>query len=347
MQTFSIGRTVRLVLALWALATTAASSVWAAPNVHHDRRELEMVLADLIAWLPGEWNSFPQVYYERTVTMPPEGEHENWHRTFARIDASQIGDVVFYGQINVDGRNGTILGGSQVLYKAWIDEARGVVVINGQSPADPERFENLQDKPDLWSKVKMRDATAVRCDFIWRRDGDHIVGVLDGRVPERQKYGPGTCTYISERADAEFFADAEWVLTPEHLWLYDINTMGGRIFQGRDDKTHIRLSRARPYTCRIHDEDATRVRDGHDRGFAMPVKAGGGQKLEALLLRADYPAQGPGLTDRMRLMLSEPTSKQIVAMTDATPLAKTVALKANGVDVRCTLQKKFGPLLSR
>jgi len=333
--------TCRLAVSL-ALGFSAAAE--AAPNVQHDRRELEMVMADLIAWFPGAWDSFPQIYYERTVTMPEGGEHEHWHRTFGLIDAPQVGDVVFYGQVNVGGRDGPILGGSQVLYKATIDETRGVVLIRGQGPADPEQFENLHERPDLWRKVRMRDPDGIRCDFVWRRDGAHIVGVLDGRVPERQKYGPGTCTYISPRTDAEFYADAEWVLTPELLWLYDLNTMDGQIFQGREDRTHIRLYRARPYTCTIKDADGKRVVNGHDRGYAMTVRSKDGKALDALLLRADFPTEARGLSDNLRLMLNEPGRVQPIALEDGAALAKRISLTAAGVEIRCAAMAKFAPL---
>ena len=80
--------------------------VAAGPTYDPDRAELEKIMEDLIAWLPGSWDSYPQVYRERTGVIPEEGEHEHWHRVFARIDAPQVGDVVFYGQIHAEGRDG-------------------------------------------------------------------------------------------------------------------------------------------------------------------------------------------------------------------------------------------------
>ncbi len=220
----------------------------AAPNYDFDRAQLEAIMADLKTWLPGAWDSYPQIWYERNVTLPEEGEHEHWHRTFALIDAPQVGEVVFYGEILMGGRDGPVLPRSEIVYKAWIDEQRGVVVINGQPPADAARFRNLQDHPELWSEVRMRDESAINCDFIWRRDGQQLMAVLDGKTEDRRKYGPGTCNYISS-SGAEFFADAEWVLTPEELWVYDTNKIRGVQFIGRKDLTHTRLYRARPYRC--------------------------------------------------------------------------------------------------
>ena len=84
-----------------ALVVIARPAV-AAPAYDQGRLELEAALAQMIEQLPGSWDSFPQIYQERTQRMPPEGEHEYWHRTFAYIKAPQVGEHVFYGQINVN-----------------------------------------------------------------------------------------------------------------------------------------------------------------------------------------------------------------------------------------------------
>jgi hypothetical protein len=273
--------------------------------------------------------------------VPAEGEHDHWHRSFALIKAPQIGEVVFYGQINIADRDGPVVPGSQALYKAWIDEARGVVVINGQGPAEPEKFVDLHRKPELWGQVRMRDANSLRCDFIWRRDADQIFGVLDGKNTATRKYGPGTCSYMSERTGKEFYADAEWVLTPETLWLYDINTMGGRVFIGREDRTHIKLYRARDYLCKVRHRDGSATLEGHDRGFTHDLIAKDGSKIELRLLRALYPAADQyGLDDRLRLSLRVPDDYNGVPVVtaDAAPLANkiSVADQTRGLSASCT-----------
>jgi len=317
----------------------------AGPGYEQDRKQLESVMADLIAWFPGVWDSYPQVHYERTVAMPKAGEHEHWHRTFALIDAPQVGEVVFYGQINVDGRDGPIIAGSQVLYKAVIDEKLGAVNIFGQGPLDPEKFENLHERPELWSKVQMREPGALNCDFIWRRDGNQLFGVLQGNTPEKQKYGPGTCAFISKRTDEEFRADAEWVLTPDQLWLYDNNWMADMLFLGREDRTHIKLYRAAPYECKIKDTAGSREVKAHDRGTKTKVTAKDGKSAELMLLRAEYPA-ATGVQDRLRLTLSSGPDKaaKIIASADEAALAPKITLRAEGIEASCTSAKTFAPL---
>jgi hypothetical protein len=327
-----------------ALALLASSGpAVAGPNYEPTRAELEQVLEDLARWLPGSWDSFPQVYYERTVQAPRQGEHEHWHRVFARIEAPQIGTHVFYGQINVGGRGGEMLPRSQIIYDAKIDAARGVVSITGQGPADPEKYENLQDKPELWKQVRQRDPGAVRCDFVWRRSGTQIVGTLEGKQEAMRKYGPGSCTYMTGGSkDIEFYADAEWVLGPDDLWLYDINRMAGHTFVGRDDRTHLRLSRAHPFSCRVRDAKGERRLDGHDRGFLAGVTGTGSRPLEMMLLRAELPAtSGPGLAERLRLSLHEPRQAKPATVVEAAATADQIELRSGGVEATCARSGAF------
>jgi len=308
-----------LCAALLAMVTVRVS---AGPAHDPSRQELESVLADLIAWLPGGWDSYPQVHFERRYRMPAEGEHEHWHHIFERIDAPQIGEVVFYGQINPGGRDAPMMHRSQILYKVWIDEQRGVVVINGQGPADPDKYVDLHERPELWSEVRMRDPAKINCDFIWRRDGEQIVGVLDGKTAAGRTQGPGTCTYMVNRTDVQFLADAEWVLSPDTLWDYDINLMAGQQFVGRKDRTHIRMYRSRGYDCRIEDRAGTRDWKAYDRGATSKVRASDGSELQLMLLRAPMPAaDGTGLHDRLRLMIQKPGEDQPIIETEAAPKA--------------------------
>lgn len=333
-------RAFAIILSVMALACTPAV---AGPAYDFDRKELESILDDLAAWWPGEWSSEPQNYYERTVRMPAEGEHEPWYRTFARIDAPQIGTHVFYGQINIGGRDGPLYTRSQVIYKATIDESRGVVLVRGQVLADADKFVNLQDRPELWKQVTMREEV-INCDFIWRRDGEQIVGVLDGRDEPRRAGGPGTCTFMSTTGK-KFFADAEWTLTPDTLWLYDINDMDGQRFIGRKDRTHNRLYRARPYRCSVADAGGTRVVASYDRGGSGEVKGSDGRALQWTLLRAHYPAaDGFGLDDELRLTLQEPEGAQVLETAKAAPKADRISLAARGIQVNCAREAKFGPL---
>ncbi len=320
-------------------------SAWAGPQYQPTRHELESVMADLIAWLPGAWDSYPQVHYERRYVTPVEGEHPHWHHVFERIDAPQIGEVVFYGQINPNGRDQPLMHRSQILYKVWIDEARGAVVVNGQGPENPDRFVNLHERPELWGEVKMRDEQAIQCDFLWRRDGEQIVGLLEGKTPERRKNGLGTCTYTVKGTDVEFFADAEWVLGPDIFWDYDINTMGGHQFVGRKDRTHIKQYRARGYQCRVEDLSGVRDWHAHDRGANIAVQSADKKSYRLMLLRAPLPDKtGAGMHDALRLALLPLDSEQPIFEASAEPIAPSAEMNHAGVKVRCELAQRLPPM---
>ena len=321
-----------------------SAPVVAAPAYDQGVDDLQWVLSRMIEWLPGEWSAFPHVHHNRTVRMPESGEHDNWHRSVSHIDAPQIGgDAVFYAQVHIGDRNGPVIPRSQHLYKVTIDPARGAVVIAGQGPQTPERFINLGERPELWSEVQMRDESAIRCDFLWRRSGEQIVGVLEGKTPERRKYGPGTCAYTSETTQLEFVADAQWVLGPETWWYYDLNMMGGELFLGREDRTHTRYRRARPYRCAVEDGRGLRELDGHDGGFKFDVTSRGDDDtaLTLMLMRSEFPHDTEGRMDELRLVLMERYPSPVLVQTQEAPLAENIALDTPAVAVTCSLQNHF------
>lgn len=328
-KTYAAGAWTFLVMSLLPNAFTAA------PAYDFDRRQLESALTDLKNWLPGEWNSFPQVWYERNVTLPAEGEHEHWHRSFALIDAPQVGHTVFYGQVNLGGPDGPILARSQVLYKATIDDDAGVISINGQPIAEPEKFADLHQRPELWGKARMPNEAAINCSFIWRPHAQQLVGVLDAKDPKGRAHGPGTCSYIA-RNGQEFIADAEWVLSPEELWLYDSNSIGGVQFVGRKDRTHLKLYRTARYTCDVATPADEKKLVAHDRGFTADVPLENGKTLTAMLLRAWYPSTGAGLTDELRLTLTD-TDGNAIANAVAPPLAAQINVTADEATINCAL----------
>jgi len=315
-----------------ALLLLLGSTGHAGPRYDFDRPQLDSVLSDLRAWLPGEWNSYPQVWYDRHVRMPAEGEHDHWHRTFALIETPHIGDTVFYGQINLGGPAGPILARSQVLYQTFVDEKAGVVTILGQPIADPERFADLHRRPELWPEARLPNRAGPRCRFDWRRDGRQLVGVLDNRTRPTDRPGDGTCTYVAANGQ-DFLADAEWVLAPDELWLYDINVMGDVQFVGRRDRTHLRLYRAADYGCEISTAERSRAVDAHDRGFLISLASDNKSPPAVMLLRAWYPDQQIGLNDELRLWVMRDGQPADVLATGS-PGADITARFA-GTDIAC------------
>ena len=159
-----------LAIALLALAAPAAAT--------NSKPELAKVLEDLMAWLPGEYTSIPQVYLERALGAPPDGEHEIFYRVFAEIDAPHLGEHVIYTQIRLDGDDSTVFPGQQVVFLISIDEDKQAISISGRRIKDGEKYIDAHLHPELWPSIEPDPNFGGNCTFNWRRHGHQLRGLL-------------------------------------------------------------------------------------------------------------------------------------------------------------------------
>jgi len=245
-------------LLLWSPPTAATNS----------KAELEGVMADLLQWLPGDYSTQSQLDMERRLGASPDGEHEAWFRVFAPVDVPHIGEHVIYGQLHVGGRDGPIIPGTQVLYIVTMDEENNAVTINGRRIADGPDFVDVHLHPERQKDLKLDPNTGGNCDFRWRRHGKQIVGLL---ANTDEPVTDGTCSMVSKVSGLHMTWDAEWVLNPEELWIYDNGYLeDGTLFIGREDRTHTRLRRVTWYDCKWSK--------GRDSGN-VTLHDGGGQAV--------------------------------------------------------------------
>ena len=236
-----IYRGSRQLIAL--MMVVSASVMMLLPSAHatNSRPELESVMAMLIQWLPGEFSSRPQLELERQYGAPPDGEHYDWYRIFAQIDAPHIGEHVIYGQLHIGDKSQPIVPGTQVLYIVSIDEERMAVSVSGRRIANPEQFAFAHEHPELWENMAIDPDYGGNCDFRWRLHGNQIVGRL---AQKGEAAIDGNCSMTSKKSGVNMTWDAEWVLNDRELWIYDNGYLDdGVLFQGREDRTHIRLTR--------------------------------------------------------------------------------------------------------
>lgn len=225
------------------MMVVSASVMMLLPSAHatNSRPELESVMAMVIKWLPGEFSSRPQLELERQYGAPPDGEHYDWYRIFAQIDAPHIGEHVIYGQLHIGDKSQPIVPGTQVLYIVSIDEERMAVSVSGRRIANPEQFAFAHQHPELWETMAIDPDYGGNCDFRWRLHGNQIVGRL---AQKGEAAIDGNCSMTSKKSGINMTWDAEWVLNDGELWIYDNGYLDdGVLFQGREDRTHIRLTR--------------------------------------------------------------------------------------------------------
>lgn len=328
-----LGQTV-LGLALLAMASPGAAT--------NTRPELEGVLEDLMAWLPGEYSSRPQVELETLLGAPPDGKHYDWYRRFARIEAPQLGEHVIYGQLHIGSKDQPVVPGTQVVYLVSIDEAHGAVNVSGRRIKNPESYGFLPLDPARARAIEIDPDYGGNCDFRWRRHGNQLVGRL--AQPDEAAID-GDCVMTSKVSGVTMRWDAEWVLTPEELWIYDNGYVREseqpetwRLFQGREDRTHIRLSRVREYTCvvQVAVESAEPLRFElalHDRGGQAELA---GQDLSLRLFRGPLSGHGERPGDFSVLSLHRAADGQELTRGLWLGVSDYLGIEAPPVSAHCT-----------
>lgn len=334
-------RTILIALAFLSSAAPAMAT--------NSKPELAKVLEDLMAWLPGEYTSIPQVFLERALGAPPDGEHEIYYRVFAEIDAPHLAEHVIYTQIQLDGDDGTIFPGQQQVFLVSIDEENSRVSVSGRRIKDPEKYADAHLHPEMWASLEPDPDFGGNCTFNWRRHGNQLRGLLGDH---------GQCTMVSKRSGQQMTWDAEWILNPEELWIYDNGTLAdGTLFAGREDRTHLRMYKATRHECFISfrfPDGATQVVNPffmHDRGdtFTIVTEEAEPRTLHVEFLNSLWPSNsGRNYVDLMRLTVhdAEPgdfTDEDVIGFAWAAPGSDRVGFTAEGLSARCKVANPDDP----
>jgi hypothetical protein len=317
----------------------AAALCWALPAAAtNSRLELQDVLRDLMAWLPGEYDSAPQIYLERKLGAPPDGEHDRVYRLFAKVDAPQIGPDVIYAEMRAGGKDGPIL--QQVVFNVFIDDKNQGVSFDGRRIADPDTHVGAHLDPAKQRTLAADPRYGGNCRFFWRRNGDQLKG----------GFNDGTCTMTSRNTQQKMTWDSEWMLNDRELWIHDNGVYDdGTLVTGRKDRTPLRLSKAREFACQVtvRPPKAAEIKTAitlHDRGerHAFPPIVKGGKPFYLDLMNAKWvAADGKSYWDLLRLTAIEgdpmdKTQGRVLGMMWSEPQTRRIGLDARDISVRCT-----------
>ncbi|MCY3604627.1 MAG: CpcT/CpeT family chromophore lyase [Gammaproteobacteria bacterium] len=335
---------MRAFIAAIALSLTAIPA-----SATNSKPELMKVLEDFMAWMPGEYSSVPQVFLERNLGTPPDGEHDLFYRVFAEIEAPHLAEHVIYTQIRLDGDDGPVFPGQQVVFLISIDEELGAVSISGRRIKDPHLYVDAHLRPDVWPELQPDPNYGGNCSFNWRRHGKQLRGLL-GEF--------GKCTMISKNTGQQMTWDAEWILNPDELWIYDNGYLeDGSLISGRLDRTHLRMYKARRYECFA----ALRHADGnnqvinpffmHDRGdvYTITTEEPEPRDIHLEFLTSLWPSSsGRNFVDLARLTLhdGEPGAygqENVIGNAWATPESGRVGFSTEWASARCKLADPDDP----
>lgn len=318
---------VQFILLVFAPVTSFAST----------SADLKQVLNDVAVWIPGAYDSAPQIAYERLSGLPQDGEHERQYRIFARIDAPHLGEYVFYSQTRAGGIDGPII--QQVVFLTEIDEKNQGMKFNGRRIKDAENYIDAEKHPEKWATIGPDPKFGGNCDFFWRRHGSLLKGTLND----------GTCSMTSRNTNQKMTWHTEWVLGPSELWVLDNGYYDdGSLVTGRSDKSHLRLYKANQFSCtaktvsgKISSPLTTRI-SLHDRGGLAKVRNAEGKMTPLFLELMNGPivsADG-NIHEQLRLSLynREPTDGaqlEPTAQASTDGSAQQISLRYPLNDVTC------------
>ncbi|MDX2144283.1 MAG: CpcT/CpeT family chromophore lyase [Rhodospirillaceae bacterium] len=272
--------------------------------------ELKTALKTLMTWLPGQFDSEPQRFFEEEYKTPKDLVHGRVYRSFTKIDAPAIGENVLVGTVRYGGKDGQFDNGEFQVWTLGVDQARQAVKMSPRRFKDPARYVEIARDAEKLKGLTPDDLKpaegAAGCDIWWRLSGKQLLGRTE----------PGACASMSTVLKTTLNWEWEYILNHEELWLtFAGRDASGKIVSGRPDQVPWRLGKARDFECFLSYRPAkgeAQVNNGfimHDRGDITRVTFKDGRKARPMfmeLIRGMWPSNsGRNYVDLLRLQVYE------------------------------------------
>lgn len=260
------------------------------------RGELDQLLDDLVAWLPGEYDSAPLMRLEAESGVATSDQHRREHWILSRVDAPAAGTRVILRQVHAGSLDGEVALEWQGLYAFRVDASRDAVIAERRALVAPMQSVDAHRDPARQRSLSFDPDVDPACDWLWRRRGATLVGIL---VTHGTTSAP--CT---KQVDKNSVVDrGEWLLSADELWIRDdpapalTSPESTRAAPARPE-SYLRLFKARTFGCSWLSGSAeaptTAIFELHDRGGEYRVEAPtGGARILRLI-------RGPMPTERLR-----------------------------------------------
>ncbi len=284
----------------------------------------------------GEFNNGYQVHLERGD--PGDGEvpdgHPWHHHTVRQVAAPQLGDHVYYAQINAEGPSGDVV--RQRLHVLEADAEHGVIRQRFFAFSDGELWVDAHRNP---SRLQSLDPATLRaypagCEILWRREIDQF----RGKIPR------GACEVVSPRSGNTLIIVAEMLLAQSEMWHREAgSTEDGKPLFDAHAGIPFQLRRTHPFTCQVQlsaNGDGSSWEPGeqlvvHDQGGSATVTADD-EKPGTYTLRLSQTASEPRhRPDRLELAVHQSESAPPLASTWSSLDATRIALQLSWLQVDC------------
>ncbi|MCU0759474.1 MAG: hypothetical protein MUF07_09845 [Steroidobacteraceae bacterium] len=348
----------RSLAAMPLLAAVALAGVSVPATATDSAPELRVVLRDLMAWLPGEYDNAAQVFFEREQKTPGIEVHSRIYRAYHRLDAPEVGEHVLLFEVRNGGKTAPLDLAELQVWTLTVDEPRRAVRMSprrltkkGTDLFFPDRNGPVVDPGKInLSPSELEPATGIAgCDIFWRLDGRQLVG----------RTAPGECKGTSRRTGAPMDFTWEFTQNEGQQWInFAGRDASGRIVFGREDQTAWRLDKARDFECFVTwrpPGEAASVLNGvrlHDRGdrHAWRPQPGAARTFTLELLRGMWPSSsGRNFEDLLRLYLydgdpGDPAdASELLAMSWASAASDRTGFTSGAFSARCKLADRGTP----
>ena len=315
--------------------------------------ELKTALAQLMAGLPGEYDSEPQRFFEAEYKTPPAEQHQRVYRAFTRIDAPEVGANVLVATVHASDKYSKFDLAEFLVWTLAVDETRKAVRMSPRRFRDHEKYQAIATDAaklkGLAAAELVPASGAAGCDIYWRLIGTQLRGQTD----------PGTCRTTLQRLKVDAVFDWEWLFNDEELWItFAGRDAAGKLLMGRTDQTHWRLMKARTFECFVAyrpEGGPDQVLNGlsmHDRGDVLRVelKDGAVTRLAFLeLIRGVWPSNsGRNYLDLLRFTFYEgrpedpPESRKLLGNATGSAATDRAGFTIGNLSARCKLPKAGG-----
>jgi CpeT/CpcT family (DUF1001) len=190
----------------------------------------DVEMQELIQMLPGHYDNTAQVQADIAKGVNPP--HEALVLDILPIDAVMIGENVFYVQEGIAGDPRRVLG--QKIMSIGV--VKKDIVQTDFALADPHRWRNGQNNPDLFKAIMAQDVRSTKgCSLRWKREGGKFVGANEPKTCHGRAGGSGGIAQIQARAELgpEEYATSEQSFDKP-----------GHVAKGREDDPFYRFRKA-------------------------------------------------------------------------------------------------------
>lgn len=186
---------------------------------------LEDDLALMMAWFPGEYDNYEQVWQQEVDGLKPEERHEHIHHIFLPVDAPAFEGEIYFVKQYMDGDYDDVY--RQRMYQFTTDDAEGAIRLTIYRFLDEQKYRYADQNPELMKALTVEEVkTSPGCEVYWKLSGEHFDG-----------YMHDTCGFTSPQSGQWIRITDSLKLTNNAIWIGDkaFDEQGNKVF-GRDEQ---------------------------------------------------------------------------------------------------------------